>query len=162
MKKKTIKVISDQNENRDKILMEAGDNNLDHSSGWYLHGKLEDLCHYDLATIYNMTDFPGETRETLRWGTMINDKTLVEKLDYFQKSYLQGVFPVKVYGVREECIGYFWVTDERECIASAIPGNSGDRRKFKDWMQRGLVCLKSDTEAIEYAKERYAENSRNL
>lgn len=155
-------MISFRDDNHDKIVEAAGDNNLNHSSGWYLHGKLEELCHYDLATIYNMSDFPEDTRETLRYGLMINNEAKVEKLDYFQKSYLRGVYPVQVYGVREKCVGYFWISEEREYVASIFPGNSEDKRKFTDWMQRGLVCLESDKEAIKYAKERYAENSSFL
>lgn len=158
--KKKLKMISFRNEDHDRVIEASEDNNLDHSSGWYLHGKLEELCHYDLASIYNMSDFPENIKTTLRWGTMIDDKTTVERLDYFGKSYLQGIYPVEVYGVSEECIGYFWITDERECVASVI--NSGDHRKFTNWMQRGLVCLKSDKEAIEYAKQKYTENSSNL
>ena len=159
---KILKIISFKDNDYDKIIEEAGDENLDHSSGWYLHGMLEDLCHYDLATIYNMSDFPEDIKITLRYKTMINDKTDVEKLDYFGKSYLHGIQPVEVYGVQEECVGYFWISDERECIASILSGNSGDHRKFMNWYQRGLVCLKSDKEAIEYAKQKYAENSSHL
>ena len=161
-KEKTLKIISFRDDDHEKIIKASGDNNLDHSSGWYLHGKLEDLCHYDLATIYNMSDFPENIRETLRWGTMIGDKTTIEKLDYFGKSYLHGIYQVEVYGVQEECVGYFWITDERECVASVIHSNSEDKRKFTNWNQRGLVCLKSDKEAIEYAEKCYAENRSHL
>lgn len=159
---KILKIISDRNPNLNEVLTSAGDDNLDHSSGWYLHGRLEELCHYDLATIYNMSDFPENIKTTLRYQTMINDKTSVRELDYFGKSYLHGVYPVEVYGIQEECIGYFWISDERECVASIFHGNSGDKRKFINWKQRGLVCLKSDKEAIEYAKKRYSENSSYL
>ena len=155
-------MISFRDDDHEEVIKAAGDHNLDHSSGWYLHGKLEDLCHYDLATIYNMSDFPENIKTTLRYKTMINDKTTVEELNYFGKSYLQGVYPVEVYGVQEECVGYFWITDERECKASVIPGNSGDPRGFINWMQRGLVCLKSDKEATEYAEKCYAENRSHL
>ena len=144
----------------EEILKMVGDANLDHSSGWYLHGKLEDMCGYDLATIYNMSEFLENIKMTLRWGTMVNDKTEIDTLDFFGKSYLHGIYPVEVYGIQEECVGYFWITDERECIAS-VPTPEG-KIKFTDWYQRGLVCLKSDLEAIKYAEDCYAKNRSNL
>ena len=50
----------------------------------------------------------------------------------------------------------------RTVRTSVIPGNSGDPRGFINWMQRGLVCLKSDKEATEYAEKCYAENRSHL
>lgn len=151
-REKKLKIISTRDEDYDTIVTKAGHDNLDHSSGWYLHGKLEDLCHYDIATIYNMSEFPEDRRETLM------RKIDSGKINPHLKSYLHGIYPVKVYGVSEECVGIFWIADEQVKTASCFYGNSGDHRKFIDWDQRGLVCLKSDKEAIEYAKQKYIEN----
>ena len=147
------------NDDLQEILKTAGDHNLNHSSGWYLHGRLEELCYYDLATIYNMSDFPEDIRKTLRWNTMINNKATVSEFKEITKSYLHGIYPVKVYGIQEDCIGYFWITDEEECVVS---NNLGEERKFTNWNQRGLVCLRSDKEGIEYARKCYAENRSHL
>lgn len=56
------------------------------------------------------------------------------------------IIPVEIEGISQPCIGYFWTTD-----------NTGD-----SWIQRGLVCLKSDTEGCKYAESKYNEKARRL
>jgi hypothetical protein len=62
---------------------------------------------------------------------------------------------VEVYGVTKPCIAFFWTTNEK--MVRTEKGIS-----FKVWDQRGLVCMSSDTEAIERARRKMMERSENL
>ena len=69
--------------------------------------------------------------------------------------YANGEFEVEVDGINEECIGIFWTTRER-----LVKTDKGI--KFKVWDQRGLVCMKTDTEAIERARRKRSQRTENL
>jgi len=117
---------------------------------WYLDGTLENMMGYDKATIYNLTEFPELTKETILWNEIRNGVTHVDKIRSVRGLYANGSFPVEVYGVSDPCTAFFWVTEETECTAyltgSDIPV------KFLIWKQRGLVCLDSDIKSIEHAR----------
>jgi hypothetical protein len=69
--------------------------------------------------------------------------------------HADGEFEVEVKGIKEECIGIFWVAHER--IVKTDKGIS-----FKVWDQRGLVCMKTDAEAVERARRKRAQRTGNL
>lgn len=54
-------------------------------------------------------------------------------------SNINSIIDVKVEGIPEECIGFFWTSE-------MVPG---------DIIQRGLVCLKSDREGCMWARDKY-------
>ena len=103
--------------------------NTDNCGFWYLHGELENKCGYDKAIITNCKEL-GLYRDT------IIDKDKVE-----QKMYANGAYECKVEGIDEPCVGYFYTTNEHD----------------KTWIQRGLVCLKSDKDACQYAQKAMKE-----
>lgn len=115
--------------------------------GWYLHGKLEFDCGYDLALIVNWRDIP--TRKRLDWCTIRNGSAELRSDKVLQSNYLYGVFDVEVEGIDYACVGYFW-TGFEEIVHSA-------KGKFLDWRQYGYVVARDDEEALAFAKEAYAE-----
>lgn len=119
---------------------------------WYLHGDLESLCRYDIGYFY---EFPEESKETLDWKVLNMDVTEVTEFIPVKASYLQGIYPVEVYGIEEKCVGYFWITEERDILAKNT--KTGEERAFKIWTQRGLVCLESDVQGNKDAKKKYIE-----
>jgi hypothetical protein len=65
--------------------------------------------------------------------------------EYGYMMCLDGIVPVEIEGIHDPCVGYFWIT------------------KYTDiWVQRGLVCLKSDFEGCEYAERKYKEKPNFL
>ena len=65
--------------------------------------------------------------------------------EYGYMMCFDGIVPVEIEGIPEPCVGYFWTT------------------KYTDiWVQRGLVCLKSDLEGCEYAERKYKEKPNFL
>ena len=59
---------------------------------------------------------------------------------------VEGIIPVEIEGISEPCIGYFWTVQT---------DNSS-------WIQRGLVCLKSDVGSCKYAEFKYNTKSKFL
>lgn len=51
--------------------------------------------------------------------------------------HINGIYRCIIDGIDKPCIGYFYTDDLNE----------------RDWLQRGLVCLESDTEGRAYAKD---------
>lgn len=103
------------------------------SSWWYLHGDLESIVGYDKGVFCNLEEFP----------LLIKNCYFNGNKEYFDVVCLKdGIYDVEVIGIKEPCIGYFWISnhyDIPEC--------------------RGLVCLKSDKEGCEYAFKKYNEKS---
>lgn len=129
---------------------------LDHNSWWYLHGELESLVGYDKAFTLNCKS-AGYSRETINWAILSG--TRVKKLHEDGvatrfEMYVNGVIPVEVTGVTQPCVGYFWVTEEREV--------EFDGEYYPVWCQRGLVVLESDWESRKYAMEKMSERTTQL
>lgn len=144
---KKFKVVPYYYPDADKIIKLArkeNKNNLDNNSWWYLDGKLENLLSYDKGVIINMSEFPQYQGDTLFWTEIIEDKTKVEKFIPKKEIKFTGIIEVEVLGVLENCIGYFWVTDEKIIYAEDKDKN---KTSFQNWRQRGMICLESDKEA---------------
>jgi len=121
MDKPIISVISVQNELSEKMCIPTIHN------GWYLHGVLEDRLGYDIANCYEISDECPCVDENIN--------------GYVLKALrIEGIYPVKVYGIDEECIGYFWL-----------------QKMGNDIIQRGLVVLASDEEGWKDAEKKYKE-----
>ena len=154
---KKLKMICDWDKDYDTLItqekLKNGD--LDRNSWWYLDGELERLCGYDKATVYNLSQFPDLRKETLRWTAITGDKAEVDSYTKHFEIHANGEFEVEVYGVTEPCIAFFWTTNEK--MVRTEKGIS-----FKVWDQRGLVCMSSDTEAIERARRKMMERRKNL
>lgn len=65
--------------------------------------------------------------------------------EYGYMMCLDGIVPVEIEGIPDPCVGYFWITEYTDI-----------------WVQRGLVCLKSDLEGCEYAERKYKEKPNFL
>lgn len=65
--------------------------------------------------------------------------------EYGYMMCLDGIVPVEIEGIPDPCVGYFWITEYTDI-----------------WVQRGLVCLKSDLEGCEYAESKYKEKASSL
>lgn len=159
---KILKMVCDWNpeaQNLIKKALEENKFNLDRNSWWYLHGKLEKLCNYDKAVVLNLSEFPEYQGDTLKWTSIVGDIAEVTKFEENKEIKINDIIPVQVIGINEPCIGYFWTTDERTVTAQC---KNGRTRKFQHWCQRGLVCLKDDTEACKYAKEKYLKKTSHL
>lgn len=152
---KKIKIISDKDdENLDLLLNTPQD--IQESCGWYLHGELEDILDYDLGSIYNLEEFPENLIDTCIISSIGSN---TDKMKHVKKSHFDGIYPVKVLGIKEPCIGYFWIVDEEDRIFIDYNENS---ISYKTWQQRGLVVLESDIEGKKYAEKCYQERRKNL
>ena len=159
---KILKMVCDSNPDAQNLIQKALEDNkfnLDRNSWWYLHGKLEGLCHYDKAVVLNLSEFPEYQGDTLKWSYITGNITEVSKFEKNKEMKINDIIPVQVVGIDKPCIGYFWTTDERTVTAKCKNGKTKD---FQHWCQRGLVCLSEDIEACKYAKKKYQEKSINL
>lgn len=104
----------------------------DNAGFWYLHGELENKLGFDKAVITNC-----KTLGISKPFQYDEDITI-------NKLYLNGVVDCEVEGIDEPCVGYFYVSEERS---------------ENNWLQRGLVCLKSDKKACQYAEKKMNEKS---
>lgn len=152
-----LKMICNWDKDYDMIVtqekLKNGD--LDQNSWWYLDGELERRCGYDKATVYNLSEFPNLRKETLDWSAISGDCAGVRSYTKHYEMHADGEFEVEVYGVTEPCIAFFWTTRER--MVKTDKGIS-----FKVWDQKGLVCMKTDKEAIERARRKRMERTENL
>lgn len=154
---KKVKIVPDHYLGAEKIILEAkrsNPNNLDHNSWWFLHGELSARCGYDKGVMINLSEFPHYLKKSLQFSLMRGDKTKVTCFKDKYMSHINGIIPVDVLGVDEDCIGYFWTT--REITAHAFTEN-GDQLDFPYWNQRGLCCLKSDIESCKDAYQKYLQ-----
>lgn len=129
---------------------------LDFNNWWYLHGKLEDLVGYDKAYTTNCRS-AGYSKQVINYSCIKGGKVreLREDGNLFRyEMHLNGIVPVKVKGVEEQCIGYFWTTEWGEA--------EYDGQCYEIWRQRGLVCLESDKEGREYALSKMRAKADSL
>lgn len=125
----------------------------DWNSWWYLHGKLTDLTGYDKAVVINCKS-AGYSRETIHWSRISGNEVIEIDSNPSYEIYINGIIPVKIEGIQEECIGYFWTTKHRRVYWQG--------KGYDCWMQRGLVCLKSDTKGCKEAKKKYIKQTNVL
>lgn len=125
-------------------------NERDNNSWWYLDGELVSLVGYDGAAVTNCKS-GGFGIETINPLEIEDDQ--VEKIDEENPTHymirLDGIVEVEVEGIDKPCIGFFWTTDHQTIYY--------DDKPYEWWRQRGLVCLKSDTEAIKCAQRKYRD-----
>lgn len=116
-----------------------GDKN--HISGWwYLHGKLERKVRYDKGQIISKNNL-------LFKEILYKDDNTHRKIYYLE----DGIYDVKVIGIKHPCVGYFWTTFKKfDNIEGIVP------------QMHGLVCYKNDLEAVKYAEKKYNERSEWL
>ena len=130
---------------------------LDRNSWWYLHGKIEKLVGYDKAYTTNCKS-AGYSRETVNWSCIRGNNEVSELHDDGRltrwEMYVNGIIPVRIKGVNELCVGYFWTIDYSPIIY--------ENAKYPHWQQRGLVCLESDEEARDYARKCMQEEKHFL
>lgn len=98
----------------------------------YLHGMLEDLNGYDIATIANISELEPTYHEVPKDST-----------DSMKGTVTRAVIPSGIYQVKaditdEPCIGYFWAE------------TWGDSH-----VQKGMICLESDIQGCKEAYEVY-------
>lgn len=98
---------------------------LGYGNSVFLHGALMSRNDHDDRCFCLNCKTMGLTRATYRNGSV------------YEKLYANGVFPVSVEGIGEECVGYFWTFDERKIVD--IDGN-----EWPEWNQCGLICLTDD------------------
>lgn len=123
----------------------------DNNSWWYLHGKLCDRVGYDKAFTINCLD-AGYSVDALNYASCCDgevDETRDPENILHKEMRVNGIIPVKVKGIKEMCVGYFWTIERRPLRYNG--------KQYPCWEQRGLVCLKSDTEGRENALEKYTE-----
>ena len=154
---KKLKIICNWDPEFDNVvtLERYKEGDTDRNSWWYLDGQLERECGYDKGTVYNLSEHPDLRKETLDWSAISGDCAEVRSYTKHFEMHADGEFEVEVHGIKEECIGIFWTTRER--MVKTDKGIS-----FKVWDQRGLVCMKTDTEAIERARRKRAQRTENL
>lgn len=135
----------------ENVLPEDRDNN----SWWYLHGQLTDLVHYDKGTVINTREY-GCAKETIGWKELDGDQVKsLHTLEPYYEMYLNAAdIPVEIEGIEEPCIGFFWTTEEHSIWYKG--------KEYPYWKQRGLVCLVSDLESIEYARNKYERKESRL
>lgn len=129
---------------------------LDFNNWWYLHGKLEDLVGYDKAYTTNCRS-AGYSKQVINYACIKGGKVRELREDgnlLRYEMHLNGIVPVKVKGVEERCIGYFWTTEWGEA--------EYDGRLYEIWRQRGFVCLESDKEGREYALSKMRTKADSL
>lgn len=161
-----LKLLPYYHEDYSKIEKEAiNTNNFIYNNWWYLHGDLEDMLHYDKASAINAkgcSELVKMAPYVSGLGFSVKDefwKGTVDKIYLVPHLYINNIIECEVIGIKEECIGYFWTTEE---LPLKIFSKTGEIFTGTHWKQRGLVCLKSDTEACEYAFKRYTEKTLKI
>ena len=160
---KILKMVNLWHKDAERVCSQYSEKGRNRNSWWYLHGKLEQVSSpenpYDKAVTLNLNEFSEYTRLAFKWHEIRNGVSKEPDPQFFQDMHINGIIDVEVYGVEEPCVGYFWTNDRGTCINIDKDGNT---MEFEMWEQRGLVCLKSDTEACEYAQQEYNKRSRFL
>ena len=99
---------------------------------WYFHGDLQAKIGYDGGFIMNYEELPLIEKKEKPYRS--NVETVYVTIE-------DGVYEVKVHGIDEKCIGYFWNAD---------------------FGLRGLVCLESDYDSRQDAMNKYIEKPEIL
>ena len=125
------------------------------SRGWYLHYELEHLVGFDIAYPTNCKS-AGYAKATIASAVIGGNQVqkIYEEEGIRWSMYINGIIPVKVKGVDQPCIGYFWITDEHPIYYK------GDA--YPHWEQRGLICLESDTDGRADALKKYNEKRERV
>ena len=112
---------------------EVNKDELDNAGFWYLHGSLVDLFHFDKAIMTNCKSL-GISKPFV----YDNEKEPINKL------YYNGEINCKVEGCDKPCIAFLYTRNETSDT---------------EWLQRGLVCMKEDIDACNYARKKMIEKS---
>ena len=102
------------------------------SNWWYFHGYLQTKIGFDRGSIINYEDLDIIEKK---------EKPFLSNVETTNISIKNGIYEVKVHGINQKCIGYFWNVD---------------------FGLRGLVCLESDYDGRQYAMDKYIEKSTLL
>lgn len=130
----------------DLIVKAIKENEYDEGSWWYLHGQLETRVGFDKGFAYNIREAKVGSK-IINWTQISGNKVIEIGRKHFRSQMdFDGEIAVKVDGIDEPCIGFFWTEDRRTLTWK---GNS-----YPYWKQRGLVCLVSDKEACENARSK--------
>ena len=151
----TIKIIDWNNPGRDKL----NPQDIFYNNWWYFHGKLETILGYDKGIMYKCNSFkevPIVDSAYFRNGIWHAE---CETLKLRKEAYLNGEFPVEVDTISKPCVGFFWTTDEHPY---EVTTKTGDLWAGTMYYQRGLVCLKDDVKACNYAKECLKQKTSNI
>lgn len=156
-----LKLLPYYHENYDSIAKEAEEtDNLVYNNWWYLHGKLEEILHYDKASVINAKECPEFIKMVPKAEHLGSNGTVwigrVKSFKFVPWLHINDIIECEVLGINEPCIGYFWTTNE---LAMTIVSESGECFDDCYWQQKGLVCLKSDVEGCEYALEKFNEKA---
>ena len=108
------------------------DDGIVFANWWYFHGDLQAKIGYDGGFIMNY----GELSIVEKKKMPYNSNTEITYI-----SIEDGVYKVKVHGIDENCIGYFWNAD---------------------FGLRGLVCLESDYDSRQDAMNKLIEKPEIL
>lgn len=109
---------------------------LDNAGLWYLHGSLEKLFGFDKAVMTNC-----KALNLSKPFVYDANKEPINKL------YFNGEIDCEVEGCDKPCVAFLYTTNETNETT---------------WIQRGLVCIKEDTEACEYARQKMNEKAKLL
>ena len=125
IEKETLKVISCKHPNYDDIYKSYKENEFIFGGGYYLHGKVESHYGYDLCKFLQLP-------KSFTYASHLNN----EKKTPCRRIKFSGIYNVKVVGYPNECLGFFWYSD--------------DIKEF-----HGLIVDKTDFESMKYANECY-------
>lgn len=126
----------------------------DNNSWWYLHGRLEEMIGFDKAVVINCSD-EEVSSPTIAFSRIDGDQvTSVRHEEPWYRMCYNGVTDVKVEGVEESCIGFFWTDNHHDVFYKG--------ETYPMWDQRGYVCLKSDEEACKWAAEQQKQGEFNM
>lgn len=105
----------------------------DNAGFWYFHGELEKQFRFDKGTMTNC-------------NTLGISKPFVydDNEQPVNKLYYNGEIDCEVEGCDKPCVAFLYTTNE-----------TSDTK----WIQRGLVCIKEDTEACNHARKKMKEKS---
>jgi hypothetical protein len=148
-----LEILPDYRYREDPGILQYEDINRDerdNNSWWYLHGELEDIVCFDKGTMVNCKTL-GYSKPTVDWISIYNG--VVEEVRSNNPrwcAHINGIIKVKCIGIDEPCLGIFWTTRDRDVEWKG--------KMYPCWSQRGLVCLASDIEGLQYAAAHYNSN----
>ena len=135
--------------NTNRTLDSIPDDEQDHNGWWYLHGELQSIVGYDKAVTTNCKT-AGYSRATVDWIEITGNEVIEVRSEKPRWNIcIDNIIPVKVDGIEDPCIGFFWTEKKRN-----VKWNG---KEYPFWYQHGLVCLARDIESCEYARKRYDE-----